>query len=182
MKNWDASIQIPTNSEYILRILEEKFAPNNNGNPMITLTAEVASPTSVNVNGEDINIAGIKIPLYYVTQVMDDTCNVDAEKTAAAQARTFSNNENNSLYQLFEIPVTPDQYNNPPLGFVGKCVYARVKPDAKVKRDSPTAEDLKKGLKEGKVSVNPKTKKPIHTFYPKVEEIYGLAETSNSPY
>lgn len=182
MKNWDASIQIPINSEYILRILEEKFAPNNNGNPMITLTAEIVSPTSVDVNGEDINIAGIKIPLYYVTQVMDENGNVDAEKTTAAQARVFNNASKKSIYQLFEIPITPDQYNNPPLGFVGKCVYARIRPDAKVKRDSPTAEDLKKGLKEGKVSVNPKTKKPIQTFYPKVEDIYGLAETAIRPY
>ena len=180
MKNWDASIEMPTNSEYVLRIVEEKFAPSNSGNPMITLTAEIASPSTVTINGEEISIAGVKMPLWYPTAVFEDDIK-DEDKTKNAQQRVFKNSAGTALYQLFEIPITEDQYENPPLSFVGKCVYARVKPDARVKHDSPTAEDLKVGKKEGKVSINPKTRKPIQTYYPKVEEIYGLADLNNGP-
>lgn len=187
IKNWDASVEIPTNSEYILRVMEAKFAPSNGGNPMITLQYEIASPDQVTcLNGEIVSVAGVKVPGWYVTKSIDPvTQEVDFEKTASCEARVFSNKENTALFQLFGITIAPNQYDNPPVEqLIGKCQYARIKPDAKVKHDSPTAADLKAGKKEGKVSINPKTRKPIQTYYPKIEELYGLAEVggNNSPF
>jgi hypothetical protein len=182
-KNWDASVEVPTNSDYILRVLDVKAAPSNAGNPMITLVEEIAAPGEVVcTNGETVNIAGVKTTSYFTFKVMNEDGSVDEEKTANAQSRVFSNKENTALFQMYGIEVTPNQYDNPPIEkLIGKQQYARIKPDTKVKHDSPTAADLKAGKKEGKVSINPKTKKPIQTFYLKVEERYGLAEGSNSP-
>ena len=181
-KNWDASVEVPTNSDYILRVLEVKTAPSSAGNPMITLIEEIAAPAEVVcTNGETVNIAGVKITSYFSFKVLNEDGSIDEVKTANAQARVFSNSEKTALFQLYGIDVTPDQYDNPPIDkLIGEQQYARVKPDVRVKHDSPTAADLKAGKREGKVSINPKTKKPIQTYYLKVEERYGLAEGGNS--
>ena len=185
-KNWSKEIQIPTNNEYVVRCIEETFAPSSKGNPMITLKFEIVSPQTVTaLDGEEVNVAGLKMP-YYANVAIFENGELNAEKTAQARTYTFKSEDKDrpALYEIAEIEVTPEQYDNPPLGFKGKCFAARVKPDPQVVHDSPTAADLKAGKREGKVSINPRTKKPMQTFYPKIETLYCVvsAPGSGSPF
>lgn len=175
MKNWNKDIVLPTASDYVLYCLDATFGPSkSSGNPMITLKFEIRSPATVNVAGEDINIAGVEVPFYATTQNLSEP-----DKDQSLYARVFhsDNADELSLYQLFEITL-PDDFDkeNPPVDLLkGKFLYAQVKSDSRAQRKSPTAEQLKNGIREGDVMVNPKTKKPLMSHYPKIVELYGIA-------
>jgi hypothetical protein len=178
MEKWNSSVMFPQDN-FILRCIEESFGPSkSSGNPMITLGFEIVAPETVNVAGVDYSVTGLKItPGYYTTATLDD-----AEKTAQNEARVFksSNPERPSLYELFEIDSTGVDKNNPKLEFKGKLVHALLRSEVKEKTKSPTAEQLKKGQKVGDVIKNPKTGKPEISFYPKIEKLYGIADSTVS--
>jgi hypothetical protein len=178
MKKWNMDVVFEHQSNYILRFVDEKFAPSSKENPMFTLGLEIVSPESMEVAGEEYNIAGIPIKYYQNVQTLVDG-QVDIEKTADNKKRLLA------LYKACEIPVDEDNFNpeNPPMGFKGKAVYAELDNDQKVKRKSPTKEQLAKGIKEGDVMINPITKKELKTNYPKIVQIFGPAPTGASkPY
>ena len=55
MQKWNTSIPWVKKSDYILRCIEEIFAPSSGGNPMVTLKFEVAAPdTVIDNNGEEL--------------------------------------------------------------------------------------------------------------------------------
>jgi hypothetical protein len=173
MKKWNMDIVWEVQSNYILRCVDEKIAPSNKENPMITLGFEVVSPESFESAGEEYNIAGVPIKYYQNVKTLVDGL-VDVEKTEDNKKRLLA------LYKAFEIPV--DEVivqDNPPLGFKGKVVYALLENDQKVKRRSPTKEQLSKGIKEGDVLINPMTKQPLKTNYPKISQIFGLAPANS---
>jgi len=178
MKKWNMDVVFEHQSNYILRCVEEKFAPSNKENPMITLSLEVVSPESMEVAGEEFNIAGTPIKYYQNVQTFDKG-ELDTEKTADNKRHLLA------LYTAFEIPVDENNFNaeNPVLGFKGKVVYAELDNDQKTKRKSPTKDQLSKGIKEGDVLINPVTKKELKTNYPKIVQIFGPAPTDASkPY
>jgi hypothetical protein len=176
MKKWDMSVAWQPASDFIIRCVEELFAPSNSGNPMITLKFEVASPEEMDVAGEKYNIAGTPISFWQVVQTMDGDV-VDAEKTAENLKRL------KALYAAFELPNDNINPENPAMGFKGKIVYALLENNQQAKRKSPTAEQLKAGQKQGDIMINPLTKQPLVTNYPKITEIFGLAPVaSGTPY
>ena len=178
MNKWNTSVMFPQDN-VVLRCIEQTFGPSkSSGNPMITLGYEIVSPESFNIAGVDYSVQGLKItPGYYTTATLDD-----AEKTKQNEERVFNSTspERPSLYELFEIDTTGIDKNNPKLEFKGKLIHALLTSEVKEKTKSPTAEQLKKGLKIGDVIKNPKTGKPEVTFYPKIVKLYGIAESAVS--
>lgn len=179
-QKWNMDTPWERKSDYILRCIEETFAPSNGGNPMVTLKFEVAAPEEVEINGEMRVVAGVPITSYNVTKSMkgytDNQGNVVTPEmqTAKKQAQYIK------LLNAFEIPSDNINWDSPPLGFKGKCVYAMLENDATEQRGSPTKADLAKGIKVGPILMNPKTKQPLVKNYPKIVEIYGIAEVANT--
>lgn len=170
-RKWSSDIKIPQDSSYIIRCIEESFAPSkSSNNPMITLKFECVSPEEVEVAGEMINIAGVQpSPLYIVTQAMDEDGTLNVEKSANGAKRL------EAMYKAFGLPTSPLNPENPTLGFKGKQVYALLYPDTSEKRKSPTAAQLAAGQKQGDVMINPVTKQPLVNHFIKIGEIFGLA-------
>lgn len=156
---------------YVMRCIGAEFGPSkSSGKPMITLEFEVAAPQEVDIAGEMYTVAGVKTKQYYVTQSIDESGAIDMEKTANIQKRL------EELYGHFGLPFDGFNPENPDVsGFVGKMVWADVYGDAVEQRKSPTAEELKKGQKQGAVQKNPITGKPLIQYWPKINEIFGLA-------
>lgn len=138
---------------------------------MITLRFEIVSPETVNIAGEEFIVAGAETsPAYYVTKSVNESGEVDIEKTETIKKRL------DDLCVKFGLPLITDP-ENPALGFKGKCVWALVQSDVVEKRKSPTAEQLAAGQRQGDVICNPITGKPLVNYYPKIAEIFGLAPT-----
>src|SRR5580765_2937479 len=138
-EKWNASIQFPTDSNFVNRITEVEFGPSKGtGNPMITLTTEVQSPDIVNVAGKDINIAGTPAVNYYVTEVKDDV-----DKTASCRSRLTSVEQGNEgLFVKLGLPIDNIPWENlgPFLEPVkGKLVLTMMAPEAAEEHKNPTA-------------------------------------------
>ncbi len=172
VQKWNMDVEWQNDSSYIVRCIEESFAKSSGGNPMITLKFEVAAPETMEVKGETYNIAGVPISYWAVTQVRDGE-EVNTEKSEGCLKRLTA------LYNAFGLDSSDINVENPALGFKGKTVYALITNDQKEKRKSPTAEQLKKGMRFGDVMVNPITKQPLITNYPKISDIFGLAEVTS---
>lgn len=175
-KKWNMDIAWEKKSDYILRCIEESFGPSNGGSPMVTLKWEVAAPEEVEQsNGDTMVVAGIPLTSYHVLRAMRDSKTRSQEEQTVVFQDTFK-----KLLTAFELPTDNINWENPTLGFKGKTVYALLENEAKPQRSSPTKADLEKGIKEGPVLLNPKTKAPLVKNYPKIVEIYGIAELANS--
>lgn len=170
-RKWTPEIQIPQDSNYIVRITDATFAPSNSGNPMITIKSEVVAPEEVEVAGEMVNIAGARVqPMYFVTVPMNGE-EVDVEKAEAAQTRV------KDFYQKLRLPVDNFDPQNPDvMSLKGKTIYALLYPDTQERRKSPTAAQLKAGQKQGDVMKNPVTGKPLVNHFIKIGDVFGLAE------
>jgi hypothetical protein len=168
-QKWTSQIPWSVDSNYVLRCIEAAFGPSSAGNPMITFKYEVVSPEEVDIGGTMVNIAGTSIKTWQVCQTLEDGV-VNTEKSE-------KNLESlKKLYAAYGLPVDNINPENPDTsGFVGKCVFAYLYNDTQDKRKSPTAAQLAAGQKQGDVLINPVTKQPMKNNYPKVGEIFGLA-------
>lgn len=173
---YNGTVVFPTDSQYIIRCIEEVFGQSAAGNPMITFTYEVVSPEEVEVAGEMFNIAGTKVKTWQVTQTMNNGVK-DGEKSAKnLEALT-------KLYTAFGLPTDSINPENPTLGFKGKSVYAQLTNDQQEQRKSPTSEQLKAGQKQGDIMIHPITKALLMRNSPKIREVYGLAPVGGAtPY
>ena len=175
MNKWNKQIEWIKKSDYIVRCLEETFAPNNAGNPMFTLKLEVAWPNTVVLpDGEEIIVAGIPLTTWCVVTSLTGTKNASPEEATANCHRRYL-----ELRKTFELPYTTESeidWNNPPGGFKGKLVYALIEDKEDAERGAPSKEDLAKGIKVGPILLNPKTKLPLKVHYPEIKDFYGIAE------
>lgn len=173
---YNSSLQFPVDN-YIIRCVDEKFAPSNSGSPMITLEFEIDSPETVQIAGEDVTVAGVTLKHYAVTKSVDADGNVDAEKTKACEERVFVSvhRDRPSLYELFGEDGAAVDKENPELKFKGKRVHATLGCEVRERRKTPTPEQVKKG-QQGDVLLNPITGKPQVSYYPKINQIFGLAQ------
>ena len=166
-------------SDYILRCIEETFAPANSGNPMVTLKFEVAAPDVViDDEGNELQVAGTPLLFWCVVKSVTGNKNQSPEEATAQCQRNFI-----KLLTAFELPIDNINWDNPELGFKGKLVYALLEDNEQEQRGSPTKADLAKGIKQGPILVNPKTKKPLVNHYPKIngiDSIFGIAELANT--
>ena len=174
-QKWNASIQFPTDSNYVNRITNVLFGPSNrSGNPMVTLEMEVVSPDEVEVGGVMYNIAGVPTKNYFTTQTDDE------EKTANARKRLVD--------LLTNLGLDTSALNWDNLGpqlqdLKGKLVLTMMGSQPDARRKTPTAAQIeaakKQGLKDfsqiGDVMKNPVTGKPLINYWPKCDEIFGLA-------
>ena len=182
---WTNRIQWPRDN-FILRVIEEKFAPSaSSGNPMITLVAETVAMLlndgslveDVDIGGEQYMIVGAKVTNYHPTIVLNDDNSVNEEKTAKAQERV------KELYGKFKLPNDNINFENPELGFKGKCFSALLYGKEQAQRRSPTKEQLAKGIREGEVIIDPVTRQPVVNYWPTIDRIYGLADVGDKrPY
>lgn len=181
-KKWNNEIAIPRDNGYILRVIEEGFAPSkSSGKPMITLKHEIVAPEEVEVAGEKITIAGVKANLlnYLVTKSIDEEGKVDESKSSGLKEQLVD------AYKNYGVDLQGAEVNvdNPPLGFKGKLVYAVLDDEAKAMRKTPTKEQLDKGQKIGDVMLHPQTKLPMIEHWPKIVKIICPAEQpANTPY
>ena len=175
-QKWNSSIKFP-NDNYILRVIEEGFAPSKgSGNPMITLTTETVgllkndgtTTPEVDVGGDLYLISEVKITSYYPTIVLTPE-GIDEVKTHKAQERV------KELYEKFGMDNSNINFENPVLGFKGKQVMAYLQDEAKPKRRSPTKAQLEQGIREGEVIVNPVTREAVVDHWPRLNRVYGLA-------
>ena len=181
---WNAKIQFPTTSDTVNRCIGATFGPSKSSqNPMISLEFEVVSPEVVEVGYLQVNIQGVKCINYYTTKVFEKDTEgnsvVNEDKTAACLERVHE------LYANFGIDTTGVNWDNPPVdGFRGKCVMTQMSPDVDVMRKNPTSQQIrdakKKGIRaEGDIMKNPVTGKDLIQYWPKIREIFGLAQTEH---
>lgn len=173
---WNAKIQFPPDSDYIARIAGASFGPSkSSGNPMLTINWEVKTPAEKEVDGEMILLSGVKMDSYYSVKSFDANGKEDLVKTEKAKENV------KELFRLLEL--NPDEINwdnidTKPL--LGKLCMVLITPDESPMRRNPTASQIEAAKKlgkraEGDLMLNPKTKKPIIQYWPKVREVFGLA-------
>lgn len=193
--NWNASVQFPTDNCFVNRVVSAKCAPNNNGNPMITLELEVLSPETYEIDGQVVNIGGVKAKVYNVIKNLNESLNEEerAESNAKLNAIVFEGTPDKpSLFERFGIDgKTVDKENPDVKQLEGKIVCCAMSANPDPKRRTPTAAQIaeakKKGVKpEGDIMKHPLTGKKLCTYWPQIDEIYGLAPDqsagNNKPY
>lgn len=161
MDKWNSKIPFPTDN-FKIRCIDEQFGASGNDSPMITLEFEIVAPESMNIGGVEVALQGTKLKHYMVTK------SEDAAKSESMKKRL------DEFANKFGLPPIED-VENPALGFKGKVVWALLKCDVQEKRKSPTAEQLAKGIKQGDVINNPIDGKPLINYWPRVDEVFGLA-------
>jgi len=182
--NWNAEVPFPSDSCFKNRIIGAKFAPANSGNPMITLELEVVEPVTYQVGDQEVNIAGVKAKMYFITKVLDLDGKVDETKTAQCRARVFvSNNPSQpSLYEKLGVDGAEVDTDNPPVSkLLGKLVYTQMSSEATEQRKTPTVEEIAKAKKAGtrplgSVMKHPMTGKALVKHWPKIDEIFGVVD------
>lgn len=172
-KKWNSEIQFPTDSDYINRIVGATFAPSKKGNPMLTLNFEVVSPQEKEVAGEQVVLAGVKSTRYFVTQSLDESGEVDVEKSQRA-ADTLK-----ELCAKLKIDdVNFENIDTKP--FLGKLVYTAMSSNVVERRKEPTAAQIAAAKAAGKrpegdIMKHPITGKNLINYWPQIDDIFGLA-------
>lgn len=181
-EKWSFKIPFPVESNYVNRITEVSFGPSkSSGNPMITMTCEVVMPQEIEAGGEMYNIAGVKTTNYYTTKTLTQG-GFDEEKTENQVKRI-----KDLLTMLFpENPEYADKFNpdNPDADVLkamqGKLILTQMSAEVTERRKTPTAAQIEEAKKTGKrpegdVMKHPITGKPLISYRPKIDEIFGLA-------
>lgn len=168
---WTSKVQFPKDSNYIIMCKDATFGPSkSSGKPMITVKFEVVAPDCVNVDGEEYTVAGVEMTQYWVTQSIDENGNLDAEKTKAIADRLAK------TYKAFGLDFSTFNPENPDVEvFKGKKVYALLEAEVREQRKQPTPEQAK-NKQLGDVLKNPVTGKALVNYFPKIVEIFGVAE------
>jgi len=174
---WNAQIQFPTDSNFVNRITGATYERSkSSGNPMIILKCEVVRPAEVEINGEMVNIAGVKTTSYFTTQKFDGDILDAAGSERALEALT-----KNFLTPL-RIPVEEFDIENPVLDSLkGKLIYSQMESEVEERRKSPTAAQIaaaneKKERPLGDIMLHPVTGKKLINYWPKMRTIFDICE------
>lgn len=166
-KKWNKSVQFPCNN-YLLRCIEEEIGSTKKGTPTVKLTFEVVSPENGEIAGEQYEVVGAKIWHNIYFKSVDDSGNLNEEKTAKMTAMV------GEFYEKLGLTYNGNP-DNPNLGFKGKFVWATLDNREEAKRKNPTAEQLKLG-RPGDVLTHPVTGEPMVNNYPTVTEWICIGE------
>ena len=155
---------------YQVRITEAKFgASKRTDNPMITLDCEVVSPEIATIDGKETTLAGTPLKHYLVTKVFDGS-DIDNEKTKGCQDRL------KEFFETLKLSVDELDWDNPDVSVLeGKTIWVILSAKAQEKRKDPTAEQRAAG-QLGEVLVDPITGVKQVTYYPQIENVYGLVQ------
>lgn len=138
----NASKQLPRN-RYAVRFIEEKFAPNSNGNPMVTLTAEIISPETIvsPFTGETLEIAGAKVkPMYHTIGVKENGEFVKKDTQACVDRYTDFR-----IRCRLPVPEEGIDNENPTMDYKGKVFDVILDSEEFIQRATPTPEQKAAG-------------------------------------
>src|SRR6266403_4427948 len=161
-KSWNNKTFWPKDN-YILRCLEQKFAPNSNGNPMVTLEWEIVNQEPKQIGPDLIEFDGIKFSSYHVIKMPGN--------------EEDSNKAFNRFCEMLDkcgIDISEGVDDENPPSLKGVVVHASVYGREQPSYASPTPEERAKNLKVGKILKDPITGKDTINFSPTIEQIYGL--------
>ena len=161
------SNKIRLDDRFALRVLKETFsASKSSGNPMITTEFEIVAPETTSVNGESVNVAGVKITHYTTVKVKAEDGSWDKEASDKAFSRLVG------YYKALgvEVPTEIDDENPPMLG-EGKIVDALVLSDETVARKQATPEQRAARQQGDKILDG--DGREIIAYYPKIKSILG---------
>lgn len=202
-EQWHSGIQFPTDSNFVNRITGAEFKKSkSSGNPMLEIDFEVISPETVEIAGEQINIAGVMTKSYYTTKTFitdKGETSVDEEKSAKNLERLLSTKQDRPglIRVLFpDKPEYADNFNpeNPDAqmlkDMVGLCVLTQMSPKTEKRTKNPTLEQIatakaKREYPVGDVMKHPVTGKELIAYRPEIREIFALAPegaAANKPY
>jgi len=174
-KKWNSDIMFPTDSDYIARIVGATFAPSSKGNPMLTLNFEVVSPQEKEVAGEMVSLAGVKAKKYYVTSALDESGDVDVEKSerCVETINKLADSLGIESLDLSNIDTKP---------WLGKLCLVQMSSNVTEQRKTPTASQIEAAKKAGKrpegdVMKHPVSGKNLIEYWPQIDEIFGLASS-----
>ncbi len=177
----NASKQLPRN-RYAIRCIEEKFAPNNNGNPMVTLGFEIVSPETIKspFTGETLEIAGAKVKPQYMTLGAKDP-----EKPGKFLPKETK--EAIDRYADFRIrcqlPIPEEGIDNenPVMDYKGKVFDAILDSEEFMQRATPTPEQKSAGKLGDPILDN--DGKEMKSHKPFISQILGPSnvDVSNNP-
>lgn len=157
---------------YSLRCLKEEFGPSkSSGNLMITRKWEIVSPETIEINGKQVEIAGVELnPQYVVIRNNNPDGTKDVEKSNKSIGR-FLNERHNLGLNAEEV-----DDEAPPLDLEGKIVDAICDAEESVMRERSV------NGKPGKEILDANGNKIVR-YYPKVVEILGMSSVQvNRPY
>jgi hypothetical protein len=187
-KKWNSELMLPSNDNFQLRVLEAKHSPSkSSGNLMITLNFEIVVPEEVEIDGELVNVTGVKVrPFYIITHVYSKTERdgngnpiIDKELTVTKQKSAAE--VLNSLG--FESPYDWDNLGAMVAGLKGKIILAAVESEMVPKTKTPTSIQIQEGIARGfrkeqihgDTMINPITKRPLVDYWPKIVSIFGIS-------
>jgi hypothetical protein len=168
--DYNKKMQFPNNDNYVNRITCVEFKESkSSGNPMLAITCEIVSPTTVEIAGKEVNVAGLETTSYYTTTVLEGA-EVDTEETASKRERL------EELYAKLGLDFKNENWQNPNVkAFENKVILTAMGSEVKRMHKTPTAEQLKNGQKQGDVMKDPLTGKEMVFYEPKIIEIFGEA-------
>jgi hypothetical protein len=165
-KTWNNKTFWPKDN-YIIRCIESSFAPNSNGNPMVTLEWEVVNQEPKQIGEDLVEFDGVKFRSYHVIKTVGDD-------ETAEQNSVKAFNRYGELLQKCGIDVSEGYDDeNPPMP-KGKVVHATVYGKEQASFKSPTPEEKAKGQKVGSILKDPITGKDVVNYQPTIEQIYGV--------
>lgn len=175
-------MMFPTDSNYVARCVNATFGEaKSSGNDQVAFDWEVVEPQEVEINGEMVNIAGIKCKTYAtVTNYVDGI--VDDSKTTASRERLKKLFEDAGL--TFE---GADFENLDVSGFKGLLFYVKMDSTRQEQRKTASVAELeeakKKGIhpsQAGAVMKNPATGKDLISYFPAIREVFGLCASTGA--
>lgn len=148
---------------YILRCIDAEVGVSSTDNPMVTLEWEVVNCDPKQIGDKLVDFEGAKFKSHHVTRVEGD------EQKSQSMFNRYA-----EILEKCGIDTSEgfDDENPPtPKGkVVHACVYGKEQPSLA----SPTPEERAKGKKVGEPIKDPITNKPVITYQPQIETIYGL--------
>lgn len=164
---WNKNIPFPKN-RYAARCISTKFAPSNNGNPMITLEWELCQSEPVRLGDKLLDIDGLKTQTYHTIKVFADG-EVDTQATMAAQS-----NFSELLSKVGYEEESFDDENPPHQFFKGKVVDVIVYGKKQQSFQEPTTEQKAKGMRVGDPIKGPDGRDTVQ-YQLAFDIIYGLS-------
>jgi hypothetical protein len=170
MQDYNSKIQFPTNDDFANRITFAEFVESkSSGNPMIHYTAEVVSPATVDIGGEQVNIAGVETEQYLTVTTFDGNKEVDTEKTEANRKRI------EKFYTDCGQDFSTFDPQNPDISWMkGKVILTAMGCNVEPQRKTPTPEQVAK-KQPGDIMKNRITGKDMVYYKPRIIEVFGLA-------
>jgi hypothetical protein len=164
---WNNKMPFPKDN-YVIRCLEEKFAPSSSGNPMITRNWEVVSPEVATLGDKQVSVVGARVTQWLPTEVYEGG-KLDEAKSDKAFGKVRDD------FQALGYKDTSIDTANPPLIAKGKCAYGIVYARENEATKPLTNQQRLEGKKVGDAIIDPTTGKPVITYQLQIECILGLA-------